>query len=492
MALFLSIDQSTSVTKGLVWDSEGRLLARADVPHRQLTNDLGWVGHDPMEILRNTLRAAALAVEKAEVRPEEIRAVGISNQRETAVCWDASTGEPVCEAVVWQCGRASEQCARLEAQGLADSVKAKTGLPLSPYFSAAKFAWMLENEPKAQQALARGTLRCGTVDAWLLWNLTGTFATEYSNASRTQLLNLDTLDWDAELAAAFGLTAECLPQIRMSDSFFGETTMGGLFPKPVPVHGVLGDSHAALYGNRCMRPGEAKVTYGTGSSLMLNAGPQRPKAREGVVTSLAWGVQHEVDYVLEGNVNYIGAVIQWLPQDVELLEQASDAGRIAAEVPSTNGVYLVPAFSGLGAPYFNDKVRAAFVGMNRSTKRAHLVRAAEECIAYQIADVAAALQAGEGPALRDLCADGGPTRDAFLMQLQADLLGLPIRISATEELSGAGAAFCAARGAGLAEEDEWFSHAAYREILPYMPREKAEEMMAGWRRAVELLAGGTL
>ena len=187
MALFLSIDQSTSVTKGLVWDSEGRLLARADVPHRQLTNDLGWVGHDPMEILRNTLRAAALAVEKAEVRPEEIRAVGISNQRETAVCWDASTGEPVCEAVVWQCGRASEQCARLEAQGLADSVKAKTGLPLSPYFSAAKFAWMLENEPKAQQALARGTLRCGTVDAWLLWNLTGTFATEYSNASRTQL-----------------------------------------------------------------------------------------------------------------------------------------------------------------------------------------------------------------------------------------------------------------------------------------------------------------
>ena len=350
MALFLSIDQSTSVTKGLVWDSEGRLLARADVPHRQLTNDLGWVGHDPMEILRNTLRAAALAVEKAEVRPEEIRAVGISNQRETAVCWDASTGEPVCEAVVWQCGRASEQCARLEAQGLADSVKAKTGLPLSPYFSAAKFAWMLENEPKAQQALARGTLRCGTVDAWLLWNLTGTFATEYSNASRTQLLNLDTLDWDAELAAAFGLTAECLPQIRMSDSFFGETTMGGLFPKPVPVHGVLGDSHAALYGNKCMRPGEAKVTYGTGSSLMMNAGPQRPKAREGVVTSLAWGVQHEVDYVLEGNVNYIGAVIQWLTQDVELLERASDAGRIAASVPSTNGVYLVPAFSGLGAP----------------------------------------------------------------------------------------------------------------------------------------------
>lgn len=489
MKYILSVDQSTAVTKGLVWDTGGRLLARADVPHRQITDHRGWVEHDPMEILANLPKAAAAALEKAGVQPGQIGAVGISNQRETAVCWDARTGLPVCNAVVWQCGRAAALCDELAGQGLAPAVWEKTGLPLSPYFSGAKFAWMVRNVPGAAQALAKGALRCGTMDAWLVWKLTGNFLTDYSNASRTQLLNLDTLRWDEELVRAFGLTPECLPALRMSDSCFGHTTLLGLLPAPVPVHGVLGDSHAALYGNHCTEPGQTKVTYGTGSSVMMNAGPRRPPARRGLVTSLAWGMDGRVDYVLEGNINYTGAVIKWLTEDVELLDSPAQAGPVASLVPDAGGVYLIPAFSGLGAPYFNDRVRAAFVGMNRTTKRAHLVRAAEECIAYQIADVAQLLQDACAGGIRAVCADGGPTRDGFLMQLQADLLGVPLAISGTEELSGAGAACCAAKGAGLAKEKELFAGSVYRRVEPCMPRQQAATMLAGWRAAVCALAG---
>lgn len=488
MPYILSIDQSTSVTKGLVWDTRGALIARADVPHRQITDERGWIEHDPEEIWCNVLAAAAAALKKSGVAPSDIRAVGISNQRETAVCWDEHTGRPVYNAIVWQCGRAAPIADKLRAQGMAQAVRQKTGLNLSPYFSAAKFAWVARNVSEARSALRRGALRCGTMDSWLLYKLTGGFFTDYSNASRTQLLNLDTLAWDGELIQAFGLTPECLPQIRMSDSMFGRTRLEGLLPAPVPVCGVLGDSHAALFGNRCHAPGMAKITYGTGSSVMMNVGPHRPQLCEGAVTSLAWGMEGEVQYVLEGNINYAGAVIKWLVEDIELLDNPQEAGRIAALAQSTNGVYLIPAFSGLGAPYFNDQARAAFLGMNRTTKRAHLVRAAEECIAYQITDVVAAIQRGSDVPLHTIRADGGPTRDSFLMQFQADMLGLPVQISRVEEVSGAGAAYCAAISAKLASAEDLFAQAAYVSVTPRMGEAERMQYYSGWKAAAGSIA----
>lgn len=486
----LSIDQSTSGTKGLIFDTSGQLLARADLPHRQITNALGWVEHDPQEIYANTLAVARMALERSGLKGEEIGAVGLSNQRETAVAWNAATGRPVCNAIVWQCARAADVTEELAGRELADLVEEKTGLSLSPFYSAAKFGWMVRHVPQAREALASGQLRCGTMDSWLVYRLTDgrEHRTDYSNASRTQLLNLDTLAWDPELVEAFGLSMDCLPRVCFSDSCFGETTFEGLLPHPVPIHGVLGDSHGALFGHGGAVPGTAKITYGTGSSIMVNAGPVRPRRVAGIATSLAWGMNGFVDYVLEGNINDTGAVIKWLVDDVELLSGSREAGEVASQVENTNGVYLVPAFSGLGAPYFRNDVRAALVGMNRSTKRAHIVRAAEECIAYQIADVVEAMRSGSQIPLQVFHVDGGPTRDRFLMQFQADLLGLPLDISSTEELSGAGAAYCAALGSGLTAPEAIFSRTRHTRIEPHMPPEQRETLHRGWKLAVESVA----
>ncbi len=489
MSVILSIDQSTSATKGMIWSLGGTLLARADMPRKQRINEKGWIEDDPNAIYSDTLEAVRRAIEKAGVRPEHVTALGISNQRETAVCWDRKTGQPLHHAISWQCARARDMTDEMERQGLAPKILAVTGLPLSPYFSAAKFGWMMRNVPDVAKAKENGSLCCGTVDSWLVFKLTGRFKTDYSNASRTQLLNMDTLEWDAETAHAFGLDVRCLPEICHSDSLFGYTDLAGLLPRPIALHGVLGDSHAALFGNRCFEPYAAKVTYGTGSSVMMNAGAARPRAGEGIATSLAWGIGGQVQYVLEGNINYAGAVTKWLAEDIGLIACSGDAGALAQTVADTGGVYLVPAFTGLGAPYFNSDARAAFLGMNRGTNRAHLVRAAEECIAYQVRDVVEAMNACCGHAMQSLCADGGPTRDPFLMQFQADVLGIPLMINETEELSGMGAAWCAAIGAGLASRDAAFGGVSRREITPQMDEERRAACCSGWREAVRTING---
>ncbi|MFV0414628.1 MAG: FGGY-family carbohydrate kinase [Oscillospiraceae bacterium] len=485
----LSIDQSTAGTKALIWTLSGQLVSRLDVPHKQITNAQGWVEHDPVEIFENVLAAVRGVLEQSGINPADIGMAGISNQRETAVCWDKTTGAPLYNAIVWQCGRATDIVNDVAAMGLKETVRAKTGLALSPFFSAAKFSWIVRHVSKAQEALARGTLCCGTVDTWLLYCLTGKLKTDYSNASRTQLLNLNTLEWDPELLKAFSLEKAIMPEICMSDSLIGTSTFGGIFQDGIAIHGVMGDSHAALFGNRCLQDGMAKITYGTGSSIMVNVGSQRPQQAHGVVTSIAWGMQGSVVYAIEGNINYSGAVTKWLVDDVELLDTAKDAGRIAAMAESTNGVYLVPAFSGLGAPYFNNDVRAAFVGMNRTTKRVHLVRAAEECIAYQITDVVNAVNGAIKTPLVEICADGGPTHDDFLMQFQADMLNLPININCVEELSGAGAAYCAALGAELTTVDKLFKNSAHAQILPHMEQARRTQLYSGWQAAVSMLAG---
>lgn len=489
MKAILSIDQSTSATKSMVWSLDGKLLARRDLPHRQFTTSEGWIEHDAREICDNALQSAREAIMLSQVPPGDIAAIGISNQRETAVCWDRATGQPLHRAIVWQCARAADITGQMEDAGLAPVIRGATGLPLSPYFSAAKFGWMLRHVPEVAQAKQRGALCCGTVDSWLIFQLTGQFRTEYSNASRTQLLNLDTLRWDESIAEMFGLSLDCLPEIADSDSFFGATTLAGLLPKPTPVHGVMGDSHAALFGNHCLQPGLAKATYGTGSSVMMHAGYSRPPSGEGVATSLAWGLQGQVAYVLEGNINYTGAVTAWLAEDVGLIDTPLRAGEIAQTVKDTGGVYLIPAFSGLGAPYFNNGARAALVGMQRGTQKAHIVRAAEECIAYQICDVVNAINACCPQPMTELYVDGGPTQDRFLMQFQSDMLDIPLLINETAEVSAKGAADCAALGAGLTDAQTLLARHKCRKVQPAMEAGRRQQLYTGWKNAVGIIDG---
>lgn len=482
MKYILSIDQSTSGTKALLFDGAGALLTRADRPHRQKVDEHGWVSHDPMEIYENCLAVCRQAVEQAGISPAELCALGISNQRETSLLWDRDTGLPVADAVVWQCSRAVEITNRLEPY--ADRVREKTGLRLSPYFPAGKWAWLLENTP----GLAGKSLCAGTIDAWLIYKLTGgeSFKTDYSNASRTQLFNVSTLCWDDELCKLFGVPKSLLPEVCMSDSCFGETDLGGFLPRPIPIHGVLGDSHGALFGQGCLKPGMAKATYGTGSSVMMNIGGKPVFPSGGVVTSLAWGMNGSVDYVLEGNINYTGSVIKWLAEDVQLIGSFREAGELAVRADPEDATYLVPAFTGLGAPYWKSGAKAILWGMSRSTGRAEIVKAAEECIAYQIADVVLAMEEDSGVRIGELRADGGPTRDQFLMQFQSDLLGRPIAVPGREELSGIGAAYCAGIACGLYER-RLLENQAHTRFVPQKEDDWREKKYQGWKQAVGLL-----
>ena len=482
MRYVLSIDQSTSGTKVLLFDAFGELIGRSDCAHRQIVNDKGWVSHDPVEIYQNTLKAAAELLRHTGVEAAKIAAIGISNQRETALIWDRESQQPVCDAVVWQCARAEKIVERLDEH--AEKIKEKTGLHLSPYFPAAKWAWILENIPE----LMPDRLCAGTIDSWLIFKLTGgkKFRTDYSNASRTQLFNLHTLQWDEELCRIFGISPAMLPEVCGSDSCFGETDLEGLLPHAVPIHGVLGDSHGALFGQGCIQPGMVKATYGTGSSVMMNVGEKPVFSQSGVVTSLAWSMQGKVEYVLEGNINYTGAVTKWITEDVGLLETSRQAGEVAQQADPEDTTYLVPAFTGLGAPYWKSEVKALWCGMGRTTRRAELVRAAEECIGYQIADVVKAMCTESGITISELRADGGPTRDSFLMQFQSDILNIPVAVPNQEELSGMGAAWCAGIGAGIYSQ-EVLSRISRKQYTPQMEEEKRNKKYEGWKNAIELL-----
>lgn len=482
MKTILAIDQSTSGTKALLFDGEGRLLGRHDLPHEQKINSQGWVSHDPMEIYRNTLETVRLLLEETGVDRESIGAVGISNQRETALLWDRDTGLPVADAVVWQCARAAGICQRLADK--AEAIQERTGLNLSPYFPAAKWAWILENTP----GLAGKNLCAGTIDAWLVYKLTGgrAFATDYSNASRTQLFNLRTLSWDEEVCGWFGIDPAMLPEVRFSDSLFGETDFEGLLSHPVPIHGVLGDSHGALFGQGCLSPGMVKATYGTGSSVMMHIGQRPVFSKKGLVTSLAWGMEGKVDYVLEGNINYTGAVTKWVVEELGLLSSSKEAGPVAQSADPADTTYLVPAFTGLGAPYWDSGAKAMLYGMSRTTGRAEIVKAAEECIAYQIADVLELMGQEAGVTIQELRVDGGPTKDKFLMQFQSDILHIPVAAPEREELSGMGAAFCAGIAAGVYTR-EIFQSVRRRRLAPEMEETLRKTKRAGWRQAVEIL-----
>ena len=480
----LSIDQSTQGTKAMLFDAAGQLTARTDRPHRQYVNAKGWVSHDLEEIRANTLAAARDLLQKAEIRPDQIAAVGLSNQRETVAAWHRETGAPVCSAIVWQCARARELCDGLTDQ--AELVRARTGIPLSPYFSAPKMAWILQNVPGAAELAAENKLCLGTMDSFLVYQLTEekAFKTDYSNASRTQLFNIHTLAWDEELCILYVVPRACLPEVCMSDSLFGHTTLGGLLDKPVPLCGVLGDSHAALLGQNCRAPGQTKATYGTGSSVMMQTGERLVTSRCGLVTSLAWGLDGRVEYVLEGNLNYTGAVITWLKKDAALLDSDGESERLARLANPADKTYFVPAFTGLGAPYWDSGATGLLTGITRTTGKAEIVKACLESIGYQITDLVLRMAQDAGLALAELRVDGGPTANSYLMQFQSDMARVEVSVPEIQELSGFGAACAAGFACGFYDPAVVHGQMRRHSYLPRMKQAERDARYAGWQSAV--------
>ncbi len=484
----ISIDQSTQGTKALLFNKEGELCIRTDLPHRQIVNEQGWVSHDGEEIYQNTIQVIKNVLELAKVSPDDVSGIGISNQRETAIMWDRETGKPVDHAIVWQCARAAKICERKEIEDMTEQVRLKTGLKLSPYFTAAKICWLLENAEGAAERAREHKICHGTMDSYLVYRLTKgeVYATDYSNASRTQLFNIFSLSWDQEICDAFGIDVKNLPEVRDSNACFGYTDCEGVFSEPIPIHAVMGDSHAALFGQNCRSDGMTKVTYGTGSSIMMNIGYTPILSSNGLVTSLAWGINGRPEYVLEGNLNYTGAVISWLKDNVKLIESASETEVLANEANKEDGLYLIPAFTGLGAPYWDSNARAAIVGMDRTTGKAELVRAALESIAYQIADIVKAMERDSQKKIGVLRVDGGPTRNKYLMQFQSDIARSEVAISRIEELSGTGAAFMAGMALGLWGE-EIFDTIKWDQVSPAMDKEASARKYNGYKDAVGLI-----
>ena len=379
----LAIDQSTQGTKAILFDTKGHLVCRQDLPHTQWINEKGWVSHDLTEIYQNTIQAVKNVVEASSISKEEIACIGISNQRETSAAWKKETGEPLADAIVWQCARAEEICAQIRAQGVAEQIREKTGLNLSPYFPASKYAWLQEQVEAVKKAKEAGNLCLGTIDTWLLYKLTkgAVYATDYSNASRTQLFNIHTLEWDREICGWFDIDTENLPKVCDSSFSYGYTDFEGYLEQPIPITGVIGDSQGALFGQGCVEKGMVKATYGTGSSVMMNIGKKAVLSESGLVTSLAWGLHGKVSYVLEGNINYTGAVITWLKEEIGLITSPGETQELAEAANPKDQTYLVPAFSGLGAPYWKPEAKAILFGMSRTTGKREIVKAALESIA---------------------------------------------------------------------------------------------------------------
>ena len=491
MPYILALDQGTTSSRALVFDEGGAVVAQSQQEIGQHFPRPGWVEHDPAEIWATQRDTARAALAQAGVEAADLAAVGVTNQRETVVVWDRATGEPISRAIVWQDRRTADACARLAEAGHADAVRRRTGLVLDPYFSGTKLAWILDHVDGARQRAEAGELAFGTVDSWLLWNLTGgrVHATDVTNASRTMLFDLRALDWSDEMLDLLGVPRAVLPEIRPSAGLFGETDPDVL-GAAVPITGIAGDQHAALFGQRCTEPGQAKNTYGTGCFLLYQTGAEPVTSRNGLLTTLAWQVEGEpAQYALEGSVFVAGAAVQWLRDEVGLIESAPDVEALAASVDDSDGVVVVPAFVGLGAPHWDPYARGAVFGLTRGTSRAHLARATLDGVAHQSADLLEAMTADAGAPLAELRVDGGMTANGLLMQTQADLLGVPVVRPEVAETTALGAAFLAGVGAGVwtaADLDRQWAASARWERAPGAQTEAAR---ARWRRAVERAKG---
>ena len=470
----MALDAGTTSNRCILFDEHGTMCSVAQKEFTQYFPKPGWVEHDANEIWSTQLGVAVEAMSKIGASAGDIAAIGITNQRETVAAWNRKTGTPIYHGIVWQCPRGEAICGGIKAQGYSRMIKERTGLELSPYFSASKLAWLLQNVPEAVLLAETGDLCCGTIDSWLVFQLTGgtAFKTDYSNASRTQLLNIHSLKWDEEICGIFGIPTASLPEICDSDSIFGMTSMDGLFEKPIPISCVMGDSNGALFGQGCHELGMAKATYGTGSSVMMNVGRSPVVSEEGLATSLAWSRGGEVHYVLEGNINYTGAVITWLQKQLRLIDNAAETESLAMEANPRDKTYIVPAFTGLGAPYWNSEATALVTGVTRMTGKPEFVKAGLECIAYQIRDVLERMDRGardlNRPGLTALRVDGGPTKNRYLMQFQADILGILVEVPEDEELSGIGVAYMAGISLGFFDSAKLFDGKKRKTYAPQM------------------------
>lgn len=485
----LAIDQSTSATKLMLFNRQAELVERVSMAHKQYYPREGFVEHDAIEIFDNTLSGIRQLLDQTGTVESEIGALAITNQRETAMIWDRITGLPVSHAAVWQCQRGVDYCNRLKEEGRGGLIMEKTGLIIDPYFSASKLKWIVDNVEGVRDKMNEGVLMAGTMDSWLLWKLTGgaVHATDYSNACRTMLLNLSTLDWDEDMLELFSLARGMLPTLVYSDEVIGHTSPTVIFDNPVPIAGLMGDSHAALFGQNCFSPGMAKATYGTGSSIMMNIGNKPLSPPEGLVTSIGWGRNNTIDYVFEGNIHCTGDTINWLVNDLELIGSAGETEALATSVEGNNGVYLVPAFVGLGAPYWDNRARAILSGMSRSANKAHVTRAALESIAYQVKDLIDLMGSGAGISLKELRVDGGPTRNNFLMQFQADMLGNSIVRTRIEEISALGSTFMAGLATGFWKDIEEISNLRLvdKTFDAKMASTDVDKLYEGWKMAVK-------
>ena len=487
-----ALDQGTTTSRAILFNSRGEIVSKAQYPFRQIFPQPGWVEHDPMEIWATTVRALSEAVDAAHIDPKAIAGVGITNQRETAILWDRRTGQPVYNAIVWQCRRTAEICDRLKADGLGETVTEKTGLLIDAYFSGTKLKWIMDNIPGVRQRAKRGELCAGTVDSWLIWNLTGGKAhvTDYSNASRTMLFNIHTLQWDTELCSALDIPMELLPEPKSNSEVYGHLASGlpGLEDLAgIPVCGSAGDQQSALFGQACFTPGQAKNTYGTGCFTLMNVGDTPVRSRSGLVTSVGWQVGGETVYALEGSVFNAGSTIQWLRDELGLIQSAPECDRLAESVPDSGGVVVVPAFTGLGAPYWDMYARGTIVGLTRGSTKAHIARAVLECIAYQTADLVRVMNADAPCPLTELRVDGGASVSDILMQIQADLLRLPVDRPAQVETTAFGAAALAGLAVGVWNGFDELA-ALRRSQCVFRPQREEEACLADlarWHRAVE-------
>jgi glycerol kinase len=484
----LALDQGTTSSRAIVFDHDGNNVAMVNKEFPQIYPKPGWVEHNPMDIWNSQIEVAKAVIEKAGITAADIVAVGITNQRETTIVWDKATGEPVYNAIVWQCRRTAPICDELKAKGWTDKIREKTGLVIDAYFSGTKIKWILDNVPGVRAKAERGELLFGNVDTWLMWKLSGgkVHATDYSNASRTMLFNIHKLDWDDEILAELGIPRAMLPKPLPSSTVYGYTDKA-VFGAEVPIAGDAGDQQAALFGQACYKPGMAKNTYGTGCFMLMNTGEKAVPSKSGLLTTIAWGINGRVEYALEGSIFITGAAVQWLRDELRIINNSAESEEYARKVPDTGGVYLVPAFVGLGAPYWDMYARGAIVGITRGTKREHIIRATLESICYQTRDVLEAMTSDSGINLTALKVDGGAVANDFLMQFQADILGVPVHRPKVTETTALGAAYLAGLAVGFwANQDEiaakWQMD---KEFSPSMSPEQRAKLYRGWKRAVE-------
>ena len=486
----LALDQGTTSSRAILFDREQNILGVAQKELTQFYPQEGWVEQDAMEIWSTQYGVMMEAIARSGVEPAEIAAIGITNQRETTILWDRATGRPLHNAIVWQCRRTAELVDQLRSDGLEEHIRAVTGLLPDAYFSATKLKWLLDHVEGAREKAARGEVLFGTVDSWLVWKLTGgaVHVTDVTNASRTMLFDIHRLDWDDTLLEALDIPRSVLPEVRSSSEIYGYTDIQGV---RIPIAGMAGDQQAALFGQGCFSPGDAKNTYGTGCFLLMNTGDTPCESRNGLLTTIAVGLNGKVEYALEGSVFVGGAVIQWLRDELRFFPDSRDAEYYARKAPDNGGVYLVPAFTGLGAPYWDMYARGMLIGLTRGTRREHITRAAQESIAYQVADLARAMEADTGVPLTSLKADGGASRDGFLMQFQADILGRAVLRPAIRETTALGAAYLAGLAAGVWESREELSRLwrCDTTFAPAMDARHRERLLADWHRAVERCRG---